>query len=77
MARYLRKRSRVIIVRDYSLLATGTQIDGGEIRLCPHCGKRGLENKVDGATYYTHLQEWGFDVSGKPQMSWIWCPKPT
>jgi len=66
----------MIKVRDYSLLPVGTEIDDGKIGVCPHCGKRGLENNTNATIFYTHIQEWGFDAQGKPHLKWVWCPQP-
>jgi hypothetical protein len=65
----------MIRVRDYSLLAEGFKIDDGEIKICTHCGKRGLATEVNGKTFYTHMQEWGWDENGKPVINWAFCPK--
>ena len=61
---------------DYILLPLGTEVDYSEIQLCPHCGKRGLAEKVNGDTFYTHLQVLRFDENSRPDFRWEWCPKP-
>jgi hypothetical protein len=59
----------------YTHLPIGMKIDNGEIRKCPHCGKSGLLEVVDGKKWYTHSQIVGFDSRGSPEMSWDMCPK--
>jgi ribosome-binding protein aMBF1 (putative translation factor) len=41
---------------DYSNLSVGTKIEGGEIQVCPKCGKRGLREITDGSEWFTHTQ---------------------
>jgi hypothetical protein len=64
-------------VNDYTLLEVGAKIDNGEIQLCPHCGKKGLAEEVNGMMFFTHFQAVGFNDSGLPEMKWEWCPQPT
>jgi hypothetical protein len=48
---------------DYTSYPIGTRIEGveGEIQICPHCGKNGLANLVDGKMVYTHSQSYEFN----------------
>ena len=41
---------------DYTVLALGTKIGGGEIRVCPKCNRRGLRVDQDGHVFYTHFR---------------------
>jgi hypothetical protein len=64
-------------VNDYTRLQIGEKIDNGEIQICPHCGKNGLAEQVNGKMFFTHFQAVGFnDSSGQPEMKWEWCPHP-
>jgi hypothetical protein len=62
-------------IDDYTRLPIGTKIDNGEIQTCPHCGKLGLLEEVDGKKWFTHSQARGFNSKGSPQISWDMCPK--
>lgn len=53
----------------------GTQIDGGEIKLCPKCGRLGLAIPDNGVPkiYYTHAQGIEF-VNGSESFTGLdWC----
>jgi hypothetical protein len=63
-------------VNDYTLLQIGEKIENGEIQACPHCGKKGLAEEVNGKMFFTHFQAVGFNASGLPEMKWEWCPQP-
>jgi len=41
---------------DYTVLALGTKIEGGEIKVCPRCNRRGLHIDQDGHGFYTHFR---------------------
>lgn len=64
-------------VNDYTELEVGAKIDNGEIQTCPHCGKNGLAEEVNGKMFFTHFQAVGFDDVGLPEMKWEWCPQPS
>ena len=34
----------------------GKRVDGGEIKVCPKCQRRGLHVDMDGHSFYTHFQ---------------------
>jgi hypothetical protein len=44
------------LISDYTVLALGTRVEGGEIRVCPKCNQRGLRIEMDGHCFYTHFQ---------------------
>jgi hypothetical protein len=62
-------------VSNYASLPLGTLIDNGEIKICVHCGKPGLEEKSSGKTFYTHYQSAGINERGAPEIYWDMCPK--
>jgi hypothetical protein len=39
---------------DYTGLPFGTEVDGGEVVVCPYCKRRGLKVFVDGVAFYNH-----------------------
>jgi hypothetical protein len=39
---------------DYTGLPLGTQVDGGEVVVCPYCKKRGLKVLVNNVAFYNH-----------------------
>jgi hypothetical protein len=55
-----------MLSKDYTRLPLGATIDGGEIKLCPLCGKLGLavERPESGKVHYTHSQSLEFDQEG-------------
>jgi hypothetical protein len=44
------------LISDYTVLALGTRVDGGEVRVCPKCHRPGLNVEMDGHSFYTHFQ---------------------
>jgi hypothetical protein len=44
------------VISDYTVLPIGTQVEGGVIRVCPKCNRRGLQVEMDGHYFYTHFQ---------------------
>jgi len=44
------------LISDYTVLPMGTRLEGGEIKVCPKCQRRGLRTEVDGHCFYTHFQ---------------------
>jgi hypothetical protein len=44
------------LISDYTALQIGTKVEGGEIRVCPKCQRRGLHVDMDGHSFYTHFQ---------------------
>lgn len=44
------------MISDYTVLALGTRVEGGEIKVCPKCNQRGLHVEMDGHHFYTHSQ---------------------
>jgi hypothetical protein len=61
---------------DFTVMPLETTIDGGTIKVCPHCGKHGLFEITYGNAFYTHIQIFRFDEGGKPETINDWCPKP-
>jgi hypothetical protein len=49
--------------KDYANLPVGTTIDGGEIQVCPCCGRRGLRTETYGVPFYTH--RYGMTLDGQ------------
>jgi hypothetical protein len=73
---YPEVKPRTNVQRRWPEVGLWEVIDNGEIRECPHCGKSGLLEEVDGKNWYTHSQIVGFDSRGSPEMSWDMCPQP-
>ncbi len=44
------------MISDYTVLPMGKRVDGGEIKVCPKCQRRGLHVDMDGHSFYTHFQ---------------------
>jgi len=61
---------------DYTIMPEGLQVDGGVVRVCPHCNLKGLEELTDGRLYYTHHQSVGVNETGHPVVNFSFCPKP-
>ena len=62
--------------RDYSRLPIRTKVENGEVRVCPHCGRAGLCEEVDGREYFVHSQTAGVNEQGGFVLTWESCPKP-
>lgn len=62
-------------ITDYSVLPVGLSLDGGEIKVCPHCGKNGLAEEVNKSMFFTHRQEVGWNENNQPVMTWEMCPR--
>ena len=45
-----------MLIEDYTAIAIGTKIGNGEIQTCPHCGRRGILEIVNGKNWYLHSQ---------------------
>jgi len=62
---------------NYTQLPLGTSIDDGEIKVCPHCGKRGLaELRPDRELKFTHSQIVVPRADSSVVIVWDTCPKP-
>ncbi len=61
---------------DYTKFPIGQKVDRGEIQICPHCGRRGVAETVNGMTFFTHSQ-WARinDKEPKYEIGWDMCPK--
>jgi hypothetical protein len=44
------------MIADYTALAMGTRVEGGVIKVCPKCERRGLHIEMSGHSFYTHFQ---------------------
>ena len=44
------------MISDYTVLALGTKVEGGEVKVCPKCQRRGLNVEMDGHNFYTHFK---------------------
>jgi hypothetical protein len=51
---------------DYTRLPLGTQLEKGEIRKCPQCGKAGLAQES-----FTHTETYGLDEHGELITRWV------
>jgi hypothetical protein len=60
---------------DYTRLPIGTKAGKGDIQTCPHCGRRGIAEKVYERMFFTHAQWFGFSEDGHPEVGWDMCPK--
>ena len=59
---------------DYTDLPIGTQIDKGEIVVCPYCHRRGLKVFVNDVAFYNHRMG-SFLVGEMVQIVEESCPK--
>jgi hypothetical protein len=48
-------RKAKTLISDYTVLALGTRVNGGEIKVCPKCSRHGLHVEMDGHSFYTHF----------------------
>ena len=63
--------------QDYTTFPVGTNDGAGNtIEKCPHCGRNGLHEKVNGLDFYTHSQGAGIDERGNLDVGFDMCPKP-
>jgi hypothetical protein len=44
------------VISDFTVLRIGTKAEGGVVKVCPKCGRRGLHVDMDGHAFYTHFQ---------------------
>jgi hypothetical protein len=44
------------LISDYTVLPMGTRVEGGEVKVCPKCQRRGLNVEMDGHSFYTHFK---------------------
>ena len=44
------------MISDYTVLPMGTKVEGGEVKVCPKCQRRGLNVEMDGHSFCTHYQ---------------------
>jgi len=44
------------MISDYTVLPMGTKAEGGEVKVCPKCKRRGLHVETSGHSFYTHFQ---------------------
>lgn len=61
---------------DYHFLPVGHVLKEGEIKVCPHCGKPGLAEQVNGMDFYTHAMGWKAGPLDLQQSILEMCPKP-
>lgn len=61
---------------DFTKLPVGTKLDNGEVEACPHCGRAGMVEKVDGNTFYVHSEAVGINEERKIEIKWEMCPRP-
>ncbi len=60
---------------DFSTLPVGTKTQSGTIQICPHCGRKGLQEPVNGKDFFTHAEVVEFDDKGGFTTKWDMCPK--
>ena len=63
-----------ILMEDYTKLPIGTQVGLHQVKMCPHCGRRGLEVVSNGATSYKHGTGGGYTTEGVIVAAWDSCP---
>ena len=61
---------------DYQSLPIDTQVEGGKIEKCTHCGKLGLKEQVNGMDFYTHAMGWRIQTNDLHESVLEMCPKP-
>jgi hypothetical protein len=44
------------MLSDYTVLPLGAKYQGGVVKVCPKCKRRGLWVETSGHSFYTHLQ---------------------
>lgn len=60
---------------DYTKLPLGAKIGEKEIKKCPHCGRNGLAEEIEGKTYYTHENVVKFEKNHEFSPDSDVCPK--
>jgi hypothetical protein len=61
---------------DFQSMPIGTVLETGEIQTCPHCGKPGLKEQVNGMDFYTHAMGWRPETIEIHHSILEMCPKP-
>jgi hypothetical protein len=51
----------------------GTKVEGGEVKVCPKCQRRGLNMEMDGHSFYTHFQDLSKNDSGNVFIRRVEC----
>lgn len=51
----------------------GTKVEGGEVKVCPKCLRRGLNVDMDGHSFYTHFQILNKDNPGNVFIRRVEC----
>jgi hypothetical protein len=60
---------------DYKQMDLGVKIGRGEIKECPHCGRRGLLQVINDITFVTHAEWASIDSEGNIAAGSDECPK--
>jgi hypothetical protein len=61
------------LISDYTVLPMGTKVEGGVVKVCPKCQKRGLNMEMDGHSFYTHFQSLSKDNPGNVFIRRVEC----
>lgn len=58
---------------DYTVFPMGTKVEGGVVKVCPKCQRRGLNVEMDGHSFYTHFQSLSKDNPGNVYIRRVEC----
>jgi hypothetical protein len=61
------------LISDYTVLPMGTKVEGGVVKVCPKCQRRGLNVEMDGHSFYTHFQSLSKDNPGNVFIRRVEC----
>ena len=61
------------MISDYTVLPMGARVEGGEVKVCPKCQRRGLNVEMDGHSFYTHFQILNKDNPGNVFIRRVEC----
>lgn len=61
------------MISDYTVLPMGTKVEGGVVKVCPKCLRRGLNVEMDGHSFFTHYQVLNKDNPGNVFIRRVEC----
>jgi hypothetical protein len=61
------------LISDYTVLPMGTKVEGGVVKVCPKCQRRGLNTEMDGHSFYMHSQSLSKNDSGNVFIRRVEC----
>lgn len=58
---------------DFTTIPVGTNTEWGVIAICPHCGRRGVREKIDGKWSFIHSINFGINDQDTRFAKWDLC----